>query len=57
VLDAALARYPGELELWVALSYVLLQERRDPAGAETALRRILELDPENAEARNNLAVL
>ena len=39
------------------LSHVLLKEGRDPDAAERALRDVLELEPSNAEARNNLAVL
>jgi Flp pilus assembly protein TadD len=42
---------------WVFLSYTLLQEGNDLAAAERALRQILSLDPGNAEARQNLAVL
>jgi tetratricopeptide (TPR) repeat protein len=57
VLDAALARRPDDVELWLALSHALLQEGRDRVAAEAALCRVLELDPANAEARHNLAVL
>jgi glycosyltransferase involved in cell wall biosynthesis/Flp pilus assembly protein TadD len=57
VIDAALLRYPDDVSLWVARSHALLQEGRDLAGAEAALRRILELDPDNTQARHNLAVL
>ena len=39
------------------LSHTLLQEGRDWAAAEQALRAILDLDPNDAEAKNNLAVL
>jgi hypothetical protein len=39
------------------LSHVLLQEGRDPAAAEQALHAVLELDPQSAEARHNLALL
>jgi FkbM family methyltransferase len=41
----------------VLLSHVLLQEGKEPAAAEQALRDVLSLDPQNAEARQNLAVL
>ncbi len=57
VLDAALVRHPHHLQLWVVLSYVLLQEGSDPVSAERVLRRILQLDPNQAEARHNLAIL
>jgi hypothetical protein len=39
------------------LTHALLQEGADWEGAELALRRVLELDPDNAEARGNLDVL
>src|SRR5947208_944915 len=41
----------------VAEDHALLQEGRDPDAAERALRAVLELDPAQAEAHNNLAVL
>ena len=39
------------------LSYALLQEGRDLAAAERALRDILVLEPENESARHNLSLL
>jgi hypothetical protein len=36
---------------------VLLQEGRDLAAAEKALRAVLELDPEHVQARHNLSLL
>ena len=39
------------------LSFLLLQEGRDLAAAERALREVLALDPENPDAKQNLAVL
>ncbi len=57
ILDEALAVSPDELILWIVLSHVLLQEGKDWSAAECVLRRILELDPENSEARKNLALL
>jgi GT2 family glycosyltransferase/tetratricopeptide (TPR) repeat protein len=57
MLEEALDRNPRELMLWVVLSHVLLQEGRDADRAEQALLRVLELDPANAEARSNLALL
>jgi hypothetical protein len=44
--------YPREI-----LSHVCLQEGKDPATAERVLRKILELDPNNPDAKNNLTVL
>ncbi len=43
--------------LWVILSHALLQEGKDWQQAEEALRTVLRLDPGNAEARKNLALL
>jgi tetratricopeptide (TPR) repeat protein len=57
LLEAACLRYPLALPPRVLLSHVLLQENKDLAGAEKALRAVLELDPANAEARHNLALL
>jgi Tfp pilus assembly protein PilF len=39
------------------LSHVYLQEGRDLAAAERALRDVLALDPEHVEAKQNLHVL
>ncbi len=41
----------------MVLSEALLQEGADLAAAERALRDVLGLDPDNHEARHNLAVL
>jgi cytochrome c-type biogenesis protein CcmH/NrfG len=41
----------------VILTQVLLQEGRDWDAAERALRAVLVLDPGNAQAQQNLAVL
>jgi tetratricopeptide (TPR) repeat protein len=57
LLEALLGRFPRLLEGHVLLSYVHLQEGRDPDAAEQALQKILDLDPGNAEARHNLEVL
>jgi hypothetical protein len=43
--------------LYCALINILLQEGRDLPAAEQALRDILALDPENAEAQHNLSIL
>jgi tetratricopeptide (TPR) repeat protein len=55
--EAAVAEAPGALRPRVLLSHVLLQEGRDFPAAERALRAVLELAPEHAEARRNLALL
>src|SRR5262249_48082655 len=56
-LEHAIDRAPREPFLWRLLSHALLQQGKDGDYAEMALRRILELDPNCEEARNNLAVL
>jgi hypothetical protein len=56
-LEEVLARVPRWLEARVLLGYVHLQEDCDPAAAEGALRSVLDLDPDNTEARHNLRVL
>jgi tetratricopeptide (TPR) repeat protein len=57
LLEAAIAQAPRELPPRVVLSHCLLQEARDGAAAERALRNVLGLDPDHAEARRNLAIL
>jgi tetratricopeptide (TPR) repeat protein len=57
VLDVALVRHPDDVDLWTVRSHVLLQEGKDRSGAHATLRRILELDPNHAQARHNLALL
>jgi predicted O-linked N-acetylglucosamine transferase (SPINDLY family)/glycosyltransferase involved in cell wall biosynthesis len=56
-LEEAVARWPQVLGPRVFLSYALLQGGTDPTAAERALLAVLELDPTNAEARHNLALL
>jgi tetratricopeptide (TPR) repeat protein len=57
LLEEAIASLPRSLEARMLLSYVHLQEGRDPDAAERALRDVLVLDPDNAEARHNLQLL
>jgi tetratricopeptide (TPR) repeat protein len=57
LLEGAIAQAPVALTPRVLLSHALLQEGRDPEAAERALRDVLALDPNNAEASHNLAVL
>ena len=57
VLEEVIRRKPDAVYLWVILSHALLQEGKDWQRAEEALRTVLRLDPNNAEARNNLALL
>lgn len=55
--DEAKAIAPNHLAPRRLLSHALLQEGRDWNAAEQALQKILELVPNDAEARNNLAIL
>jgi tetratricopeptide (TPR) repeat protein len=57
LFEGAIAGAPEAPVPWVLLSHALLQEGRDWAAAERALRKVLQLDPGNLEAHNNLAVL
>ena len=57
LLEEAIRRKPDAVYLWVILSHALLQEGKDWERAEEALRTVLRLDPSNAEARSNLALL
>ncbi len=57
LLEETIAQYPQALWPRVILSHVLLQEGRDWAAAEQALRDLLALDPNHREARHNLAIL
>jgi Flp pilus assembly protein TadD len=57
LLEEAIGQAPEDVLAWVFLSYTLLQEGKNLPGAERTLRQILALDPDNAEARQNLAVL
>jgi glycosyltransferase involved in cell wall biosynthesis/tetratricopeptide (TPR) repeat protein len=57
LLEEMIEVHPTALRPHVLLTHVLLQEGRDPAAAENALRAVLALDPNHAEARHNLAVV
>jgi tetratricopeptide (TPR) repeat protein len=57
LLEEAIARAPKALGPRVILTHVLLQEGRDWQAAERALREVLALEPNHAEAKSNLAVL
>jgi tetratricopeptide (TPR) repeat protein len=56
-MEDLIARHPQLPAPRVLLSYALLQEGRDLDAAERALRDLLAVDPGNAEAAHNLAVL
>jgi len=48
---------PAALAPRVVLTHILLQEANDWVVAEQALREVLAIDPNHAEARRNLAIL
>jgi GT2 family glycosyltransferase/tetratricopeptide (TPR) repeat protein len=56
-LEALVAAAPGALGARVALTHALLRGGAEPAACERALRAVLALDPNNAQARHNLEVL
>src|SRR5262249_36237364 len=57
LLEEAIAQAPAEVLLWEILSHALLQEGTDWPAAERALRKVLQFDPSNPEAKRNLGVL
>jgi tetratricopeptide (TPR) repeat protein len=56
-LEAVITQAPQALRPRILLTYVLLQDGRDWAAAEKALREVLKLDPKQTECWRNLAVL
>jgi tetratricopeptide (TPR) repeat protein len=57
ILEDLITQVPLALYPHVIYSHCLLQENRDLAAAERALLQILRLEPGNAEAQHNLAIL
>jgi predicted O-linked N-acetylglucosamine transferase (SPINDLY family)/GT2 family glycosyltransferase len=57
VLAGVIAGHPQALEPRVVLSHAFLQEGKDLDTAERALRAVLALAPQHAEAQHNLALL
>jgi predicted Zn-dependent protease len=57
MLEALAQRAPQAVWPRILLSHVLLQEGRDWVAAERVLREILVLEPNQREARTNLASL
>jgi predicted Zn-dependent protease len=57
LLEETIGRFPEAVWPRLIRTHVLLQEERDPAAAEGALRDLLARDPRQAEAWRNLAVL
>jgi tetratricopeptide (TPR) repeat protein len=57
ILEETIGRHPQALRPRIILTHVLLQEGKDWAAAEQALRDVLALDPQHKEAQRNLAIL
>jgi tetratricopeptide (TPR) repeat protein len=51
LLEEDAQRRPNEVGLWAMLSEVVLRLGTDPSAAAVALRRVIELDPTDAQAR------
>lgn len=56
-VQATIQRQPSAIWPRILLSRFHIQEGRDLSAAEEALRDVLLLDPDNAEAQNNLEVI
>ncbi|MGE3808008.1 MAG: tetratricopeptide repeat protein, partial [Gemmataceae bacterium] len=57
LLEEIIQQAPSAIPPRRFLSYALLQEGKDPAAAENALRELLALEPNDPEATHNLQVL
>jgi tetratricopeptide (TPR) repeat protein len=57
LLEQAIGIKAGDVRLWMVLNQTLLQEGTEWEAAERALAKVLELQPGNAEARANLAMV
>jgi Tfp pilus assembly protein PilF len=57
LLEETIRQFPRAVWPWVILSHTLLEEGKGWEAAEGALRGILALVPDHAEARQNLAAL
>jgi Tfp pilus assembly protein PilF len=55
-IRTALSLDATHVEAWTLLGWILMEVRRDYAGAVEAYRRALERRPQSAEAHNNLGV-
>ncbi len=56
-LEETVGRWPQELRPRVLLTHALIRAGDDDTALEAALRSVLALDPQHAEARHNLDVL
>ena len=57
LLTEVVGRWAGEVRPRALLTHALLQEGKDLPAAEEALRALLAIAPDHAEARHNLALL
>jgi hypothetical protein len=57
LMEETIADNPRSLGPRIVLARALLAQGRDREASEKALRDVLALDPNNAEARQNLAAL
>lgn len=57
VLEEAIALAPSVMVTRILLTHVLLREEIDMPAAETALRDVLDMEPNHQEAKDNLRVL
>jgi tetratricopeptide (TPR) repeat protein len=57
LVQETIAANPQALWPRVVLSHIFLQEGKDWTAAETALREVLRLEPNHAEAKRNLSIL
>jgi tetratricopeptide (TPR) repeat protein len=55
--DAAVRLSPGRSDLWYNYGVLLLREPGDLDNAEKAFRRAIEINPDHAEARDNLGLI
>jgi predicted Zn-dependent protease len=57
LLRTGLAQFPDSVYLWQVQSHALLQEDKDPHAAQQALRKLMELQPDDAGASRALETL
>jgi tetratricopeptide (TPR) repeat protein len=55
--EAAVRLSPGRSDAWYNYGILLLRERKDIDGAEKAFCRAIEINPQQAEAHDNLGVI
>jgi len=57
IFEKTINRFPTAVWPRLFLSQALLQGSKDRAAAEQALREVLDIDPNNRDARKNLEIL